>query len=110
VLYLATAPKSNAAYKAEKAAKRLAQETGSLMPPKHILNAPTKLMKDIGYGDGYAYDHDAQDGFSGQDYFPDDLGRRRLYEPKDTGFEREIAKRLQYWDTLRQKRSKETKS
>lgn len=110
VLYLATAPKSNAAYKAEKAAKRLAQETGSLMPPKHILNAPTKLMKDIGYGDGYAYDHDAQDGFSGQDYFPDDLGRRRLYEPKDTGFEREIAKRLQYWDTLRQKRIKETKS
>jgi putative ATPase len=110
VLYLATAPKSNAAYKAEKAAKRLAQETGSLMPPKHILNAPTKLMKEIGYVDGYAYDHDAQDGFSGQDYFPDDLGRRRLYEPKDTGFEREIAKRLQYWDTLRQKRSKETKS
>lgn len=110
VLYLATAPKSNAAYKAEKAAKRLAQETGSLMPPKHILNAPTKLMKEIGYGDGYAYDHDAQDGFSGQDYFPDDLGRRRLYDPKDTGFEREIAKRLQYWDTLRQKRRKEEKS
>ena len=110
VLYLATAPKSNAAYKAEKAAKRLAQETGSLMPPKHILNAPTKLMKEIGYGDGYAYDHDAEDGFSGQDYFPDDLGRRRLYDPKDTGFEREIAKRLQYWDTLRQKRRKEEKS
>ncbi|MEX2312231.1 MAG: replication-associated recombination protein A, partial [Rhodospirillales bacterium] len=107
VLYLATAPKSNAAYKAEKAAKRLAQETGSLMPPKHILNAPTKLMKEIGYGDGYAYDHDARDGFSGQDYFPEDLGRRRLYDPKETRFEREIAKRLQYWDTLRQNRRKE---
>jgi putative ATPase len=110
VLYLATAPKSNAAYKAESAAKRLARETGSLMPPKHILNAPTKLMKEIGYGDGYAYDHDAEDGFSGQDYFPDDMGRRRLYSPNDTGFEREIAKRLQYWDTLRTKRRKEDKT
>jgi len=108
VLYLATAPKSNAAYKAASAANRLARETGSLMPPKHILNAPTKLMKEIGYGDGYAYDHDAEDGFSGQDYFPDDINRQRLYSPKDTGFEREIAKRLQYWDTLRQKRRKES--
>ncbi|MBO6521021.1 MAG: replication-associated recombination protein A [Rhodospirillales bacterium] len=107
VLYLATAPKSNAAYKAASAANRLAKETGSLMPPKHILNAPTKLMKDIGYGDGYAYDHDQKDGFSGQDYFPDDMARQRLYSPKEAGFEREIAKRLQYWDTLRRKRQKE---
>ncbi|WNJ98206.1 replication-associated recombination protein A [Thalassospiraceae bacterium LMO-JJ14] len=110
VLYLATAPKSNAAYKAASAANRLARETGSLMPPKHILNAPTKLMKEIGYGDGYAYDHDAEDGFSGQDYFPDDINRQRLYSPRDTGFEREIAKRLQYWDTLRAKRRKETEN
>jgi len=108
VLYLATAPKSNAAYKAQSAANRLARETGSLMPPKHILNAPTKLMKEIGYGDGYAYDHDTDDGFSGQDYFPEDINRQRLYSPKDTGFEREIAKRLQYWDTLRRKRRKES--
>ncbi len=106
VLYLATAPKSNAAYKAQSASKRLAKEAGSLMPPKHILNAPTKLMKEIGYGDGYAYDHDAEDGFSGQDYFPDEMKRQRLYSPKEAGFEREIAKRLQYWDTLRQKRKK----
>jgi len=110
ILYLATAPKSNAAYKAEKAAKKLAKETGSLMPPAHILNAPTKLMKDIGYGSGYAYDHDAEDGFSGQNYFPDDLRRPSIYQPRDTGFEREIAKRLQYWDTLRSKRLKDEKA
>jgi len=110
ILYLATAPKSNAAYKAEKAAKRLAKETGSLMPPAHILNAPTKLMKDIGYGSGYAYDHDAEDRFSGQNYFPDDLRRPNIYQPRDTGFEREIAKRLQYWDTLRLKRMKDDKA
>lgn len=110
ILYLATAPKSNAAYKAEKAAKRLAKETGSLMPPAHILNAPTKLMKDIGYGSGYAYDHDAEDRFSGQNYFPDDLRRPNIYQPRDTGFEREIAKRLQYWDTLRSKRMKDEKA
>lgn len=110
ILYLATAPKSNAAYKAEKTAKRLAKETGSLMPPAHILNAPTKLMKDIGYGSGYAYDHDAEDGFSGQNYFPDDLRRPSIYQPRDTGFEREIAKRLQYWDTLRSKRLKDEKA
>ena len=110
ILYLATAPKSNAAYKAEKAAKRLAKETGSLMPPAHILNAPTKLMKDIGYGSGYAYDHDAEDRFSGQNYFPDDLRRPNIYQPRDTGFEREIAKRLQYWDTLRSKRMKDDKA
>jgi len=110
ILYLATAPKSNAAYKAEKAAKRLAKETGSLMPPAHILNAPTNLMKDIGYGSGYAYDHDAEDGFSGQNYFPDDFRRPNIYQPRDTGFEREIAKRLQYWDTLRSKRMKDDKA
>ena len=110
ILYLATAPKSNAAYKAEKAAKRLAKETGSLMPPAHILNAPTKLMKDIGYGSGYAYDHDAEDRFSGQNYFPDDLRRPNIYQPRDTGFEREIAKRLQDWDTLRSKRMKDDKA
>lgn len=110
VIYLGTAPKSNAAYKAESAARRLAKETGSLMPPKHILNAPTKLMKNLGYGDGYAYDHDAEDGFSGQDYFPEDIRRQRLYSPRDAGFEREIAKRQQYWDTLRAKRAKEEKS
>lgn len=101
VIYLGTAPKSNAAYKAEKAARRAAKETGSLSPPKHILNAPTNLMKDLGYGAGYAYDHDADDGFSGQNYFPDDMPRSRLYVPGQKGFEREIAKRLEYWDKLR---------
>ena len=80
------------------------------MPPAHILNAPTKLMKDIGYGSGYAYDHDAEDRFSGQNYFPDDLRRPNIYQPRDTGFEREIAKRLQYWDTLRSKRMKDDKA
>ncbi|MBT4006152.1 MAG: replication-associated recombination protein A [Rhodospirillales bacterium] len=101
VIYLATAPKSNAAYKAEMAAKKMARETGSLMPPKHILNAPTALMSDIGYGDGYQYDHGTKDGFSGQDYFPDDLERVNLYDPKDVGFERDVAKRLAYWEKLR---------
>jgi len=101
VIYLATAPKSNAAYKAEKLAKRAARETGSLTPPMHILNAPTGMMKELGYGDGYQYDHDASDGFSGQNYFPDDMNRQRFYAPKDKGFEREIAKRLEYWDKLR---------
>ncbi|MEQ8226470.1 MAG: replication-associated recombination protein A [Rhodospirillales bacterium] len=104
VVYLATAPKSNAVYKAEKAARRAARETGSLMPPKHILNAPTKLMKDLDYGKNYAYDHDAEDGFSGQDYFPDDMGRMRFYSPKERGFEREVGKRLAYWDKLRRQR------
>ncbi len=104
VIYLGTAPKSNAAYKAAGAARRLAKETGSLMPPKHILNAPTKLMGELGYGEGYEYDHDAEDGFSGQDYFPDDMRRQRLYSPSNGGFEREISKRLQYWDELRRKR------
>lgn len=104
VIYLATAPKSNAAYKSEKAAKKAARETGSLMPPKHILNAPTHLMKDLGYGDGYAYDHDSADGFSGQNYFPDEMSRMRLYQPDGKGFEREIVKRLEYWDKLRQEK------
>ncbi len=101
VVYLATAPKSNALYKASGAAKRAAQETGSLMPPKHILNAPTKLMKNLGYGKDYAYDHDTEEGFSGQNYFPDEMPRRQFYRPAERGFEREIAKRLDYWAKLR---------
>jgi putative ATPase len=104
VLYLASAPKSNAVYVALGAAKRAAEEHGSLMPPAHILNAPTKLMKNLGYGSGYQYDHDAEDGFSGQNYFPDAMARRQFYAPKETGFEREIAKRLDYWSKLRTKR------
>ena len=94
-VYLATAPKSNAVYTACKAATRLAKEDGSLLPPKHILNAPTKLMKAEGYGAGYRYDHDEPDAFSGQNYFPDELGRRKFYEPVERGFEREIRKRLE---------------
>jgi putative ATPase len=105
IVYLATAPKSNAVYKAFPAAKRAAQEHGSLMPPAHILNAPTKMMKNLGYGAGYNYDHDAEDGFSGQNYFPDEMAREQFYVPKETGFEREIAKRLEYWSKLRAKRS-----
>ena len=103
VLYLATAPKSNAAYRAMGQAMGAARETGSLMPPKHILNAPTRLMKDLGYGKGYAYDHDTEDGFSGQNYFPDDMPRRAFYRPVERGFERDIAKRLAYWEKLRAK-------
>ena len=105
VIYLATAPKSNAQYVAFKAANSSAKQTGSLSPPKHILNAPTSLMKDLGYGDGYAYDHDAEDGFSGQDYFPDDMRRETFYNPKDLGFERDVKKRLDYWAKLRQTRN-----
>jgi putative ATPase len=105
VIYLASAPKSNAVYVAYGAARRAAEEHGSLMPPAHILNAPTKLMKNLGYGRGYEYDHEAQDAFSGQNYFPDAMPRQALYEPKDTGFEREIAKRLDYWAKLRAKKS-----
>jgi putative ATPase len=105
VIYLASAPKSNAVYTALSAAKRAAQDHGSLMPPAHILNAPTKLMKNLGYGAGYQYDHEAEDGFSGQNYFPDDMAREQFYAPKETGFEREIAKRLDYWAKLRAKRS-----
>jgi putative ATPase len=101
VLYLGTAPKSNAAYTAYKAASRAAKETGSLMPPAHILNAPTKLMKSLGYGSGYAYDHDTEDAFSGQNYFPDGIDRFNFYQPVDRGFEREIAKRLNFWSTRR---------
>ena len=104
VVYLATAPKSNAAYKAFGAAGRAARETGSLMPPAHILNAPTRMMKDLGYGAGYAYDHDAKDGFSGQNYFPDGMARQRFYNPAERGFEREVSKRLAYWDKLRTRR------
>ena len=104
VLYLATAPKSNAAYKAFGRAMKAAGETGSLAPPKHILNAPTRLMKDIGYGAGYAYDHEAEEGFSGQNYFPDGLARQRFYSPVERGFEREIRKRLDYRAKLRETR------
>ncbi len=103
VIYLATAPKSNAAYKALDAASRAARETGSLMPPKHILNAPTRLMSELGYGKGYRYDHDAQDAFSGQDYFPQGMPRQRFYRPADRGFERDVAKRLAYWAKLRKR-------
>jgi len=105
VIYLASAPKSNGAYVAYKAAMRSAKSSGSLLPPKHILNAPTKLMKAEGYGDGYQYDHDAPDGFSGQDYFPETLGRQTYYDPPDRGFERELRKRLDYWSRLRRERS-----
>ena len=104
VLYLASAPKSNAVYQAQGAAMKAAGEHGSLMPPAHILNAPTKLMKKLGYGKGYEYDHAAEDAFSGQNYFPDGMERQNLYQPKDTGFEREIQKRLEYWAKLRAKR------
>jgi putative ATPase len=103
VLYLATAPKSNAGYTAYKAAMKDARATGSLMPPKHILNAPTKLMKDIGYGKGYEYDHNAEDGFSGQNYFPDDIERRSYYQPVQRGFERDIAKRMDWFAARRLK-------
>lgn len=106
LVYLATAPKSNAAYTAYKAARAAAAETGSLMPPKHILNAPTKLMKNIGYGKDYNYDHDTAEGFSGQNYFPDDMPRRRFYQPVERGFEREVKKRIDYWDKLRAEKSR----
>jgi putative ATPase len=101
-LYLATAPKSNAAYKAQKAAWASARETGSLMPPPSILNAPTRLMKDIGYGKDYAYDHDRADGFSGANYWPEEMGPRRFYEPTERGFEKRIAERMAWWDERRQ--------
>jgi putative ATPase len=105
VIYLATAPKSVAAYRAFGAAQRLAEETGSLAPPKHSLNAPTKLMQQLGYSEGYQYDPDQPDSFSGQSHFPDELPRRVLYDPADRGFEREIKKRLEYWEKLRSKRT-----
>ena len=100
-LYLATAPKSNAAYVAQKEAWQSAKETGSLAPPAHILNAPTKLMKDIGYGAGYAYDHEAEDGFSGADYWPEGMAAQQYYRPVERGFEREVLKRLEWWDKRR---------
>jgi putative ATPase len=106
VLYLASAPKSNAVYKAHGAAMRAAGEHGSLMPPAHILNAPTKLMKNLGYGRGYEYDHEADEAFSGQNYFPEAMAREEFYAPKDTGFEREIKKRLDYWAKLRDRKNK----
>ncbi|MFB9982484.1 replication-associated recombination protein A [Mesorhizobium kowhaii] len=103
-VYLATAPKSNAVYTAFKAATRAAKEHGSLLPPKHILNAPTKLMKEEDYGAGYRYDHDEPDAFSGQDYFPEKMGRQTFYDPPERGFERDIRKRLDYWAKLRKER------
>jgi putative ATPase len=103
VIYLATAPKSNATYLALGAANRAAKETGSKMPPAHILNAPTKLMKNLGYGAGYEYDHSTEDAFSGQNYFPEGMGRPDLYRPVDRGFEREISRRLAHWAKLRDK-------
>jgi putative ATPase len=105
VIYIATAPKSNAAYRAYGAAMAAAKEGGSLLPPRHILNAPTKLMKSEGYGSGYDYDHDAPEAFSGQDYFPEGLSRRQFYDPPERGFEREIRKRLDYWAKLRKERN-----
>jgi putative ATPase len=104
VVYCATAPKSNAAYAAFGAAMSVAKQAGSLLPPKHILNAPTSLMKSEGYGRGYSYDHDQDEAFSGQNYFPDALPRQQFYDPPERGFEREIKKRLEYWAKLRQER------
>jgi putative ATPase len=103
VIYLATAPKSNAGYQAYGEARAMARETGSLMPPMHILNAPTRLMRDLGYGKGYVYDHATEEGFSGQSYFPEGATRRNFYRPGERGFEREIKKPLEYWDKLRQR-------
>ena len=105
VVYLGTAPKSNAVYQAYGAARAAAKATGSLAPPAHILNAPTKLMKTLGYGKGYEYDHGAEDAFSGQNYFPDGMARERFYVPKDRGFEREVGRRLEHWDRLRNEKS-----
>ena len=103
-LYLATAPKSNAAYVAQKEAWRSAQETGSLSPPANILNAPTKLMKDIGYGKDYAYDHETADGFSGADYWPEDMSPQTYYRPVPRGFERQVIERIEWWDKKRRER------
>ncbi len=110
VLYLATSPKSNAAYRALDGAMRSAREHGSLMPPRHILNAPTRLMKELGYGEGYAYDHDTAQGFSGQNYFPEDMARETYYRPGERGFEREVAKRLAYWNKLRRSKGRGDKT
>ncbi len=105
VVHMATAPKSNAVYTAFKSAMRAAKKTGSLMPPAHILNAPTKMMKELGYGKGYAYDHDTEEGFSGQNYFPDDMEREHFYAPKGEGREREIKARLEKWAEIRATKS-----
>ena len=107
VIYLGTAPKSIGNYKAQKAAYAAARATGSLMPPKNILNAPTKMMKDLGYNDGYIYDPDTANGFSGQNCFPESMGRQKYYFPVERGFEREIKKRLEYWDKLREQLKKD---
>ena len=104
VVYLATAPKSIGVYRAWNQAVKVARETDSLMPPKHILNAPTKLMAEVGYGKGYQYDPETKDGFSGQEYFPDEIGHRTFYQPMERGFEREIQKRLDYWNNLKKKK------
>jgi putative ATPase len=104
VIFLATAPKSNAAYVAFGAAQRAAKESGSLMPPKHAVNAPTRLMRELGYSAGYVYDPNTEEGFSGLNYFPDDLPRQVFYQPEERGFEREIRKRLDYWAKLRERK------
>ena len=100
-LYLATAPKSNAAYLAQKAAWASAKESGSLSPPKHSRGAPTRLMRDLGYGKGYQYDHDSDAAFSGADYWPEEMAPQRFYEPSERGFEKRIAERIAYWEGLR---------
>lgn len=105
-LYCATAPKSNAAYKAQKAAWKSAKQTGSLMPPQNILNAPTKLMKEIGYGEGYSYDHESDEGFSGDNYWPEEMKPEKFYEPVNRGFEHKIRERLDYWETLRRDKNR----
>ncbi|WP_310619422.1 replication-associated recombination protein A [Flexibacterium corallicola] len=109
-VYLATAPKSNGVYMAQKSARRDAQTNGSLLPPKHILNAPTKLMKQMGYNQGYQYDHDTPEAFSGQDYFPEKMNRQTYYDPPERGYEREIRKRLTYWDRLRKEKAQTSNS
>ena len=109
VIYLATAPKSNAVYAAFGEAQGMARDTGSLMPPKHILNAPTRLMRELGYGKGYIYDHATEEAFSGQDYFPEGVARRAFYRPSERGFEREVRKRLEYWEKLRQRAAEAAK-
>jgi putative ATPase len=106
-LYLATAPKSNAAYTAQKAAWRSAKVTGSLMPPQNMLNAPTRLMKEIGYGKGYAYDHEAEDGFSGANYWPAEMEPQAFYQPVNRGFEAKVAERLAFWDEKRRDKQKQ---
>ena len=106
VIYMATAPKSNAVYTAYNNARKSARDTGSLMPPMIILNAPTGMMKDIGYGNGYIYDHDTPEGFSGQNYFPDGMARKEFYKPVERGFEREVLKRIEYWEKLRSKKGR----